>query len=77
MICEKYNQLTPFEQIIFHAKLWHAVINDEKYFAIAEDVVQLAVAKGMFDKIEIMPERQKENTDLFENIVLGKPIKSL
>ena len=75
MVCSKYEQLTTIEKVIFIGQLHHAAMSDDEIFEMAQKIITLGQFKGLFENVEIMPERPKE--DLFENIVLGKPVKHL
>jgi len=55
MTCEKYNNLTPIEKVCFIGQLTHAAMCDEKIFDIANDLIALAVRKGLFNSVTILP----------------------
>ncbi|MBK7883494.1 MAG: hypothetical protein IPJ81_06645 [Chitinophagaceae bacterium] len=55
MICEKFNQLTPFEKVIYIGKLVHAVENDDILFDAGNEIIELANNKGIFKGITIFP----------------------
>jgi len=59
MIHEKYNSLPLKDKWIFTGELLHAVMHKEQYFLIAMSVIESAKKEGLFDNIEIMPEREK------------------
>lgn len=71
MLHQKYNQLQPLEKVIFTGKLLHAVMNKEQFFDVAQAIIDTATIEGLFDNVEIMPERPK--SDLFER--LGEALK--
>lgn len=47
-----YLELIPIEAAIRIGQLIHLYQNDEKLFAIMEDVRHLGIAKGAFDKVK-------------------------
>jgi hypothetical protein len=55
MICEIYDQLTPFEKAEFLGSLCHAAQSDESLFKMASELIDLGKRKGLFDKVVIMP----------------------
>lgn len=67
MIHEKYNSLQPIEKVIFTGQILYAIMNDEESFELAEKVITLAKFKGIFNNVEILPER-KEKSALLEEI---------
>lgn len=62
MICESYNNLTPFEKQQFVHKLHHIIMSDEDAFKAAQMWLKWAEKKGLLNGVEIMPERQIETT---------------
>lgn len=67
MIHDKYNNMQPVEKVIFTGQLLHAAMNDEELFEMAEKIITLGKLKGIFNDVEIMPERRKED-DLFATL---------
>ncbi len=60
MICESYQQLTPFEKQQFVHKLHHIIMSDEDAFQGALIWLKWAEKKGLLEGVEILPERQTE-----------------
>lgn len=56
MICKSYEEKTVTEKIIFTGKLLHAVMNDDRMLKIAEDIINVAETKGLFEGVTILPE---------------------
>lgn len=56
MICEKFNQLSPNERVIYIGKLVHAVENDNLLFEAGNEIIGLANDKGIFTGITILPD---------------------
>jgi hypothetical protein len=56
MICEKFNQLSPNERVIYIGKLVHAVENDNILFEAGNEIIGLANDKGIFTGITILPD---------------------
>ena len=56
MICKSYEEKTVPEKIIFTGKLLHAVMNDDRLHKIAEDIINVAEAKGLYTGVTILPE---------------------
>lgn len=54
----KYLSLSPAQEIIFIGKLVVAAQKDEKLYDILQDVIKLAEAKGVYDKIIVQPENE-------------------
>lgn len=73
MIHEKYNSLTLQEKWIFIGKLQHAVMHIEGYYDLASSMIKGAEKEGLFDNVEIMPER-KEKSELLQSI--GEALKA-
>lgn len=55
MLCEKYDKLNHIEKITFIGELCHASQSDDELFELAEGLIQLAIAKGLFKNVIIMP----------------------
>ena len=60
MLCEKYTQLTPLERATYVGELVHAVQSDNGLFELGEEVIKLAILKGLFDGVKIMPDSTPE-----------------
>lgn len=60
MICKGYEQKTVPEKIIFTGKLLHAVMNDDRLHKIAEDIINVAETKGLFEGVTILPDNFTE-----------------
>lgn len=56
MICEKFNKLTPNERVMYIGKLVHAVENDSVLFDAGNEIIELAISRGIFDGVKILPE---------------------
>lgn len=69
MICTDYEQKTVPEKIIFTGKLLHAVMNDDRLHKIAEDIIKIAEAKGLFEGVTILPDNFS-NQDTIHNAIL-------
>jgi len=61
--CEKYQALTPIEKITFIGELIHAAQSDNKVFDMANDLIKLAIIKGVFDGVTINPIIEKITTN--------------
>lgn len=63
MICENYDKLSHAQKVIFIGQLTHAAQSDNDVFDLANHLITLAVAKGLFNGVEIIPERPDEEKD--------------
>lgn len=61
-LCEKYFNLTPIERVSLVGELVHAIQSDNALLSMAEDIIKLGVAKGIFDDTIINPETPKNDT---------------
>lgn len=62
-LCNKYNELSHYEKIIFIGQLVHCVQSDDVIFDMANDLINLAQVKGVMDGIKILPEDNQRLTD--------------
>jgi len=56
MICEKFDQLTPYEKIIYIGKLVHAVENNGYIFDAGTELINMAEQMGLFKNVQFFPE---------------------
>lgn len=63
MLCDKYMRLSPQERSLFIGNLLHAAQSDDNIFQSAEELINLAERKGLFDGVTIMPEREIINNE--------------
>lgn len=59
MICPEYNDLSHIEKVTFIGALVHAVQSDSKLFEMAQGLIEIAKAKGIFDTVTIMPDNNE------------------
>lgn len=55
MICEKYQNLTPVEQIVMVGQIVHAMQNDDEMFDFVKKIIFLADRRGILDNVTILP----------------------
>lgn len=55
MICDKFNNLSPLEKVLFVGELIHAVQFDETSYTIGQEIISLAKRKGIFEGVVINP----------------------
>lgn len=55
MLCEKYDKLNHLDKVRFIGELCHAAQSDNEMFELAEGLIQLAITKGLFKNVTIMP----------------------
>jgi len=60
MFHKKFNDLTIVEKRKFLAELNHAVQHDKNSFHEAKMILWVARRKGVFDKVKVYPELEKE-----------------
>lgn len=58
MTCENYNKLTPVEKVIFTGQLLHACMNDDGLKELGDEIIKLAMLKGLFEGVKILPETE-------------------
>jgi hypothetical protein len=56
MLCDKYDKLNHIEKVTFIGELCHAAQSDNEMFELAEGLIALAITKGLFNKVTIMPD---------------------
>lgn len=56
---KKFRKLSKQEQDEFITELLHAIREDDHSFLIARNIVELAKAKGKFDRVKINPQHEK------------------
>lgn len=60
MICEKYESLSIVDKIMFTGELLHACMNDDRLFELGQQVIELGHTKGVFNGVQILPQRTDE-----------------
>lgn len=65
MNCQEYQDLSHVEKITFIGELLHSVQTDSALFKMAQQLIDLAVFKGVFNGVTILPEtsQQPENKE--------------
>lgn len=61
MICEKYDKLSIVDKILFTGELLHACMNDDRLFELGKQVIELGYVRGVFNGVQILPQRTDEN----------------
>mgnify|MGYP001605569871 CR=1 FL=1 len=54
-ICKKYFELTPIERSSYVGQLLHSVMSDDDLYSIGKDLIDIAIAKGLFRNTVINP----------------------
>jgi hypothetical protein len=62
-LCDKYFNLTPIERVSLVGELVHSIQSDDELFSMAEDMIKLAMLKGIFRNTIVMPEPPKIDTN--------------
>lgn len=60
-LCDKYFNLTPIERVSLVGELVHAIQSDSEIFDMAENIIKLAMLKGVYTDVKILPEQQNDN----------------
>lgn len=63
MICKKYENLTIIEKVQMVGKLLHAMQSSNELFDKAKWIIEVAELQGMFDKVTILPNDNKDYYD--------------
>lgn len=63
MLCDKYQRLVPKEKSNFIGELLHAVQSDDDFFDLAEEIIQLAYRRGLFNGVIINPPKPTNDHD--------------
>ncbi len=61
MICKKFSDLTAAERVMFIGELTHACMNDDDLYEKGVGLINVAIARGIFDNVIIMPTEPIEN----------------
>ena len=59
MLCEKYDKLSHLDKTRFIGELCHASQSDNEIYDLAEGLISLAITKGLFKNVIIMPEEYR------------------
>lgn len=71
MICKNYDQLTIVEKTQFVGKLMHLVQTSDHAFLSAEQLIKTADSQGVFNKIVILPVKERTPVpDFYEEDVM-------
>ena len=63
MLCKKYDSLTHLQKITMIGELVHSIQSDDAIFELGNEMIKLAFAKGIFDKVKIMPNAIEQNSE--------------
>lgn len=64
-ICPEFEAMTPIERSTYIGSLVHICQNNSDMFKHGEELIQLGILIGLFDKVKINPEPQdNSNTDI-------------
>ena len=55
MLCKEYDQLNSIEKTLFIGQLQHACQSDSELFEMANKIITLAMLKGLFKTVTILP----------------------
>ena len=61
MLCSEYEKLTTIEKVIFIGELQHACQSDNELFEMANKLLSLAIVKGLFKNVTILPHNNISN----------------
>lgn len=61
MICKLFEELTPRERVEMIGKIVHAMQTDELCFLEVSQTITHAEAKGVFDKVKILPGNEEDS----------------
>lgn len=64
MLSENYSKLTPLERVMYIGELTHACMCDDDLFNLGKEIIRLGINKGIFDNVKIMPQIDKEETEI-------------
>lgn len=62
MNCESFLKLDHFEQTLYIGQLVHACQSDDDLFKLGENLIAIALDKGLFDRVKIYPDHQQNQT---------------
>lgn len=62
MLCDKYDKLSHLDKIRFIGELCHASQSDNEIYELAEGLIALAITKGLFKNVTIMPDNNNESS---------------
>jgi len=62
-LCKKYEELNPIERISFIGELLHAAQSDDTVFDMANDLIKLAILRGVFEGVTINPITENKSGD--------------
>jgi uncharacterized protein YdeI (BOF family) len=60
MTCNEYQELTAIEKRDYIGSLIHAAINDSDLFKEGQKIINVAIAKGIFEGVVINPANKTE-----------------
>lgn len=58
MVCPEYDLLSEIEKRIYTGKLLHAVQNNSRFFQMGQELIKMATAKGVFEKVIFHPSEE-------------------
>lgn len=61
MLCKSYFELSPVERILFIGELTHACMCDDELYDFGKKIIELGMAKGIFNNVNILPEDNKKS----------------
>lgn len=61
MLCEEFQNMTPYEKSLFNGQLLHVCMNDSAMLQMGKDLIELGMRKGLFDNATILPDVPNHN----------------
>ncbi len=62
-LCNEFYELTPIERVQFIGSLNHIVMTDPEMYKLANDMVELALIRGLLTNVKILPDQQNDNNE--------------